>query len=89
MSDSLFFVKITTTNNTVNFLKNVGTLRDAFSIHERKKEYERFFLEKAHYCISSNCVTTLNINQQKIVYDVKKSTKGLKWHKRKRCTKSY
>ena len=89
MSDSLFFVKITTTNNTVNFLKNVGALRDAFSIHERKKKYERFFLEKAHYCISSNCVTTLNINQQKIVYDVKKSTKGLKWPKRKRCTKSY
>ena len=64
---------ITTTNNTVNFLKNVGVLHDAFSIHERRKEYKKFVLEEAQYCIISNCVTTLKINQQKIVIDIKKN----------------
>ena len=63
---------IITTNNTLNFLKNVGALHDAFSIHEREKEYKRFVLEEAQYYIISNCVTTLKINQQKIVIDVKK-----------------
>ena len=43
----------TTTNNTFNFLKNVGALHDVFSIHERGKEYKRFVLEEAHYCIRS------------------------------------
>ena len=61
---------ITTTNNTVNFLENVGLLHDAFSIHERGKEYKKFVLEEAQYCIISNCVTTLKINQQRIVDDV-------------------
>ena len=64
---------IITTNNTLNFLKNVGALHDAFSIHEREKEYKRFVLEEAQYYIISNCVTTLKINQQKIVIDVKKN----------------
>ena len=80
---------IITTNNTLNFLKNIGALYDAFSIHEREKEYKRFVLEEAQYCIISNCVTTLKINQQKIVIDIKKTTKGLKWPRRKRCMKSY
>ena len=61
---------ITTTNNTVNFLKSVGALNDAFSIHERGKEYERCTLEEAH-CFISTCVTTLETNQQKIVNDIK------------------
>ena len=62
---------ITTTHNTVNFLKKVGVLHDVFSIHEKGKEYKRFTLEQAHYCIISNCVTTLETNQQNIVNDVK------------------
>ena len=61
---------ITTTSNTINFLKNVEALYDAFSIHERGKEYKRCTLEEAH-CLISNCVTTLETNQQKIVNGVK------------------
>ena len=61
---------ITTTNDTVIFLKKVGALYDAFSIHERGKEYKRCTLEEAH-CLISNCVTTLEINEQKIVHDIK------------------
>ena len=60
----------TTTNDTVIFLKNVGALYDAFSIHERRKEYKRCTLEEAH-CLISNCVTTLETNEQKIVNDIK------------------
>ena len=72
---------ITATNNTVNFLKNVGALYDAFSIHERRKEYKRCTLEEAH-CAISNCVTTLGINQQKIVNYIKeKLPKVFKWPK--------
>ena len=61
---------ITTTNNKVNFLKNVSALYDTFSILERGKEYKRCTLEEAH-CLISNCVTTLETNQQKIVNNVK------------------
>ena len=61
---------ITTTNNTANFLKNVEALYDTFSIHERGKEYKQSIIEEAH-CLISNCVTTLETNQQKIVKDVK------------------
>ena len=76
MSASLSMV--TTTNNTANFLQNVGALHDTFSMHERGENYKRFDLEEAHYCIISNCVTTLETNQQKIVNDVKeKLTKVL------------
>ena len=68
---------ITITNNTVNFLKNVGALYDAFSIHERGEEYKRCTLEENH-CLISNCVTTLETYQQKLVDDVKeKLTKVL------------
>ena len=41
MSASLLM--ITTTNNRVNFLKNVGALVDAFSIHERGKNIKDSF----------------------------------------------
>ena len=61
---------ITTTSNTINILKNVEALYDAFSIHERGKEYKRCTLEEAH-CLISNCVTTLETNQQKIVNGAK------------------
>ena len=68
---SASFSVITTTNNKVDFLKNVGVLYDAYSIHERGEEYKRFTLEEPH-CLISNYLTTLEISQQKIVNDVKK-----------------
>ena len=69
---SASFSVITTTNNKVDFLKNVGVLYDAYSIHERGEEYKRFTLEEPH-CLISNYLTTLEISQQKIVNDVKKN----------------
>ena len=65
MSTSLSMM--TTTNNTVSFW---GALYGVFSIQERGEEYKRCNLEEAH-CLISNCVTTLETNQQKIVNDLK------------------
>ena len=65
MSTSLSMM--TTTNNTVSFW---GALYGVFSIQESGEEYKRYNLEEAH-CLISNCVTTLETNQQKIVNDLK------------------